>query len=477
MNKPLSKYLRSTAYAVIALMNTFLAVPTFASDHDDGEISLKGRALNLTDVYAFREDWQNTGASQENLILVMNTNPRSVARQQYYFDSNATYTFHLSQVQDQNKTRRPTGSQDVSMSLRFEPPLGDGRQAIWLTMARRGSLLTPQRGVFAGYTSTLAQMNAGSVTLNPVNVAGRQLTVFAGLREDPFYFDVERYFRIRALLATGANTLGSGPTQGGGNPFRSDATAVDFTAGYNVNSIVLRIPLPLLRQSVGQNVFDVWETISIPTIVSPTQGFEGFVGYILSYLNYYQSQTVQQIERLGRPAINEGLVLSNAKLNAFNSIGPASDLSPAAQPVLAEAGAVLTAAGNYGRSLGLPAPQVGDVVAGFLPDVMRIDTRLKLAPATPAYNSDFVIVQGTTAGAMLTGGRKIEDDVMDVTLSYLIAGDPSGRSIKDGVSYSGGTSCTNAGQGTNVANPGHKCLTGQSSRSGAAYFPFLASPN
>ena len=57
-----------------------------ASDHDDGELDLKGRALNLTDVYAFREDSQTGNPfDQNNLILVMNTHPRSLARQQYYY--------------------------------------------------------------------------------------------------------------------------------------------------------------------------------------------------------------------------------------------------------------------------------------------------------------------------------------------------------------------------------------------------------
>ena len=32
-----------------------------------------------------------------------------------------------------------------------------------------------------------------------------------------------------------------------------------------------------------------------------------------------------QIERLGRPAINEGLVITNDYLNAFNSISPSQD--------------------------------------------------------------------------------------------------------------------------------------------------------
>src|SRR5687768_6330420 len=56
--------------------------------------------------------------------------------------------------------------------------------------------------------------------------------------------------------------------------------------------------------------------------------------------------TFVQVERLARPAINEGLILTNDFLNAFNSIPPSADLSDAAAPVRAEAVATLMAVGN-----------------------------------------------------------------------------------------------------------------------------------
>lgn len=186
-----------------------------------------------------------------------------------------------------------------------------------------------------------------------------------------------------------------------------------------------------------------------------------------------------QIERLARPAINEGLVITNSFLNAFNSIPPSADLSPGAASVVSEAGTVLTAINKYGRDNGLNPPSVAAVVAGFLPDVMRIDVRAAIRVGVWAINGDSTTIDGA---AMLTGGRKIEDDVVDVVLSYLIAGNPAcgpGKAcaVPDGVSYSGGTSCSMAGRGNNPANPGHKCLHGQVSRNASADFPFLATPN
>jgi len=146
-----------------------------------------------------------------------------------------------------------------------------------------------------------------------------------------------------------------------------------------------------------------------------------------------------QIERLGRPAINEGLVLSNANLNAFNSITPASDLNssiPAVSAVLTEAAAVLGVVNSLGSNAGLAPPAVNDVVSQFLPDILRISvddahygTLHDLNPnANRTSNSvqnevAYTACVSLTSGApLLCGGRKIRDDVIDITLSYLANG-------------------------------------------------------
>lgn len=146
-----------------------------------------------------------------------------------------------------------------------------------------------------------------------------------------------------------------------------------------------------------------------------------------------------QVERLARPAINEGLVLTNASLNAFNSISPSLDLDasiPAVATVQTEATTVLTVVRQLGGNVG---PAVGDVVSQFLPDVVRIsvdDTHYgTLHGGAPlAANGDrtsnstkvqvgYTSCVSVTAGApLLCGGRKIRDDVIDITLSYLALG-------------------------------------------------------
>jgi hypothetical protein len=386
-----------------------------ASDHDDGEVGLKGRHLNLTDLYVFREVDQvpNDAPSSESLIFIMNLNPRSVARQQYYYSTEADYEFKVGRVKGLNQA--VDGTAEVILRFEFGAPNADRQQAITMTVIRDGSATV----VPAGMTTPLA----AAPVINTFGVLGQTVSLFAGTREDPFFFDVEQFFRVRAGLA------GFGPAVGFRPACPAVPCALDFTAGYNVLSIVVRVPRALLRGRTSATAFDVWETIQFP-------GAGSIPG----------SVTVDQIERLGRPAINEGLLITNDFLNAMNRIGPRDEARalagqfPAAAPILAEAVATLAALGNS-------PTRINQLVAAFLPDALRLDTT-----QPSGYAAGF---SGLNGPATLTRGRKITDDVIDATLFVLT----NGGVTADNVSYAG----------PNANGSGHKPLL--------PAFPYLAAPN
>ncbi|MCU0545497.1 MAG: DUF4331 domain-containing protein [Oscillatoriaceae cyanobacterium Prado104] len=395
--------------AILAIEVAFIVLLTpgiiVASDHDDGEVDIKGRAINLTDLYVFRERDQNSGAADGDLVFIMNSNPRSLARYQYYFSTTALYQFHITQVADVNST--PIGRADIILRFAFSPPNSRGVQAVAVTVIRGGSATTVKNTVNGGLIAT-TPLNSNSV-LNTVPAGGSNLTVFAGLREDPFFFDVEQYFRVRAAA------LGTGPRVA----FKPANQAIDFAKGYNVNTIAVRVPKAFLQAGTRADTFDVWSTISI------RDGAGGF----------------KQFERLARPAINEGLIVTPDFLEAFNSIPPRLDLSPAAAPVRQEAVATLNAVDLLDGSDNVDP---NAIARAFLPDVMRIDTTKRSGYAS-ATNS-----QGS-----LIGGRLLLDDVVDITLGALV-----GSPASDNVSYNG-----------TPGNPaqGHKPLEPN--------FPYLALPN
>ncbi|MGV3525274.1 MAG: DUF4331 family protein [Candidatus Sericytochromatia bacterium] len=220
-----------------------------ASDHDDGTTDMKTQNTNLTDLYVFREQTQNPMANPDDLIFIMNSNPRSLARQQYYFNTNARYEFHVTQLDSNDET--PSGEDDVILRFEFEQPDENMQQAFRVTAIRDG-----QEQEMVSSTTGASQLLTTPLDDTPINneleIGNENLTVFAGLREDPFFFDVEQFFRVRDAAAQGMP---------GSVVFRDPG--LDFTAGYNVLSIVARIPRSFLQVNGSGTSFDVWETISV----------------------------------------------------------------------------------------------------------------------------------------------------------------------------------------------------------------------
>lgn len=168
--------------------------------------------------------------------------------------------------------------------------------------------------------------------------------------------------------------------------------------------------------------------------------------------------TFVQVERLGRPAVNEGLIASNSNLNLWNSIPPTLDLDPSAAAVALRAEAINTI------DLANPSDNTTatNIALAFLPDVMRVDTGLTMNVSDTAYSFSLVNL-GSNVRPTPVSGRKLEDDVVDITLSVLT----DGAVTTDNVSFS-----------TQSSNPslGHNTLSGQNDYREAATFPFLAAP-
>ncbi len=234
--------------ALLIAANLMLASESvLASDHDDGENDKKARALNLTDVYLFKESTQISGGSANHLVFVMNSNPRSLPQQQYYFSNKARYDFRVSRVGTSNATA-VTATNDIIMRFEFSAPDASKQQSITLTVYKDGIKTTKTLTDSSAAIKTTTLAGAATPVNNAVTIDGQVLNIFAGLREDPFFFDVNAFFTFRAT--------------GSGMPA---ATPTDFTANYNVNSIVVKVPTAYLQKS-GETVFDTWAVISVPAV-------------------------------------------------------------------------------------------------------------------------------------------------------------------------------------------------------------------
>jgi hypothetical protein len=191
--------------------------------------------------------------------------------------------------------------------------------------------------------------------------------------------------------------------------------------------------------------------------------------------------TYRQIEHLARPGINEALLFTAAFNNGYNATAPSFAGVPTEtlNAVVAEAKTVLqalylgacflngalklTPAGGV-KPAGITCHAVGEglfventlagvtltadskaaamayankVFAQFIPDVLRVDTALP----TSTYLS---LCGDGTSTPLLCGGRFLNNDVIDTTLDYLLAGAAIGRDapaqfralVSDGVVFS-----------------------------------------
>jgi len=224
-----------------------------ASDHDDGPQGTQQKNLGLTDLYVFREQDQNANVKDDNVIFIMNSNPRSEGGKQYHYATNARYEFHVSRAA--NNAAAPTTKDDIVMRFEFgDVHEASQKQALRLTVIKDGQITGVDKT--ADGKAIVTTPRGMDPINNRVMVGNQEVTVFAGLREDPFFLDVDQFFRVRASAAARA-----GGDKQDQVTFRNPG--VDFTAGLNVLSIVARVPASMLKGPNGNPTFDVWETISV----------------------------------------------------------------------------------------------------------------------------------------------------------------------------------------------------------------------
>lgn len=257
----LPNWVRALALCSVLAITGSIYYKATASDHDDGENDNKARSLNLTDLYVFREDKEIATGDPAYMVFIVNTNPRSLPQQQYYFSTQARYDIHVSRV-GTSKDVPVSTDDDVILRFQFGAPSA-GQQAITLTTIIDGVSTSYASKDGGGSILTTTHAGGGSPVNNLVTAGANTMTVFAGLRQDPFFFDVTAFFKFRIAAATaGVGVYPPGFTFPNITP---NADAVnDFTANYNVNTIAVRVPIAMLQTAAGETVYDTWTTVSIP---------------------------------------------------------------------------------------------------------------------------------------------------------------------------------------------------------------------
>jgi hypothetical protein len=224
--------------AVAALVSLGAAL---ASDHQDSPNVELNPLQDLTDVYAF------PSPTSGRIVLVMDTRAFLTPAQSpgASFDHNQLYQFKIDNTGDAHE--------DKVLQITFT---GTGTAQ---RVEVRGPVAPPVQGAMANTVATVQPAVEGPINTNLGSASGMQ--VFAGPRDDPFYLDLEQFFRIIPDRRPSTGPLSQLPGTPSASGFRPAGEAVNYLTGFNTLSIVIELPVADLTAG-GTSRLGIWGTIS-----------------------------------------------------------------------------------------------------------------------------------------------------------------------------------------------------------------------
>lgn len=230
----------AAAVAVALLAGRGPVRTAIASDHQDTPETELSPRMDINDVYAF------PGATPDRIALVLTTSspitPGQAAANPA-FDPNLLYQIKVDNTGD--------AMEDFVFQLTFTGT-GASQQVKLTGPVKPNAVGTMNTLVTTGPTVT------GAINATLGTATGTQL--FAGLRGDPFFIDLEQFFRILPdrrpaggpLALTAANSVGVANWRTPG---------VDFLKGFSTLAVVIELPVAQLTAG-GTSKIGVWGTIS-----------------------------------------------------------------------------------------------------------------------------------------------------------------------------------------------------------------------
>jgi hypothetical protein len=360
---------RKQKSVIVALMAALACVtigtlmpPLQAADHAESTSVAGDPGADIADVFAFLDPTDNS-----KVILALDVEGFVVPSELLnlsFFAPEVVYRFEIENTGD----AKPDQVIDITFSpqtSRSEPQMA--------------TITLPNHQTFTAPTTvqTLAPTaNPFVVTTDPTS----GVSFFAGLTDDPFFFDIVGVNRFVASVLAGAPD----PTQ--------LQRGRDSFAGYNIHMIALSVPASLLRGPNSDIIGVNGVTLRRKFSIRPESGGERTHGKLV------------QVDRMATPAVNTVLIPFPRK-NEYNAATPVDD---AAGVFANSIVATLTALGTSPANIEILAD-----IAVTKGDYLRLNL------ATP-NNSLGVGERITDVGyAGFPNGRRPGDDTVD-TLLYFI---------------------------------------------------------
>ena len=230
------------AMALAGLIATAaLAGVVVASDHMDTPLVESNPRFDVNDVYAF------PGSSPDRVALVLGTSspltPAGTPSAAFGDKSQVLYQLKIDNTGD--------AKEDLVFQFTFSGPAGN--QKVRMQGPTKPNEVGPSNTLINGKRELQGDVNR--VLGSP---SGTQL--FAGPRDDPFFIDLEAFFRIlpdREPESGPLSQITQGPLT-----FRPAGEAVDFLRRFNDLAIVVEVPLAELTDNGQKPKFGLWGTTS-----------------------------------------------------------------------------------------------------------------------------------------------------------------------------------------------------------------------
>jgi hypothetical protein len=210
------KLLLTTIVAAVMITGGII----YAADHIDTP-TVTNQPADITDVYVFR------GADPANLVFVANsqglTSPANSGALK--FDENTVLEFNIDKTGD--------NVEDLVIQCKYD--VASNKMQIYGPVPSATGTKSKLEG---SVTAEAAVTAYGAADVTATGTSG--IKVFAGPRDDPFFFDLSRFKEILAGTAT---------------TFRSPG--IDAFAGTNVLSVVVEVPKSLIGMGTGGKI-NVW---------------------------------------------------------------------------------------------------------------------------------------------------------------------------------------------------------------------------
>jgi hypothetical protein len=225
-----NKALYAAAGLAVIATPFILAARANGSDHADTREVVSQPGSDISDVYMFPAP-----GNPKHIVLVMNVNPL-IPRGgggAASFDPNVLYQFKIDRTGD--------SVEDLVIQAKFSGT-GAGQTV---------QIAGPIKPSTTGNMNRFETPHGTTGTINATFSPAANLKVFAGAREDSFFFDLEQFFTILPDrgVPPGLTTPPANPNQPMAGTWRAPGTAVDFLSngGFNVLSIVVELPKSMLQ--------------------------------------------------------------------------------------------------------------------------------------------------------------------------------------------------------------------------------------